>query len=153
MSTSLVKADVPADIAVAEVLEGWRDDGRHYAALSIRLAPGWKTYWRTPGAAGIPPVFDWAASENVADVIVAFPVPRVSELNGLRSIGYTDRVVFPLAVRPIDNEQDINLHGQLLIGVCEDICVPLELELTATLKSSASQRTAAIVHAMRDRPM
>ena len=147
------KADLPTEIAVAEVLEGWRDDGRHYAALSIRLAPGWKTYWRTPGAAGIPPVFDWAASENVADVIVAFPVPRITELNGLRSIGYSDQVVFPLAVRPINNDEDINLRGQILIGVCKDICVPLELDLTATLRSSASQRTTAIVHAMRDRPM
>jgi len=153
MSAQFAKAELPAEIAVGEILEGWRDDGRHYAALSIRLAPGWKTYWRTPGAAGIPPVFDWAASENVADVTVAFPVPAITELNGLRSIGYADQVVFPLAVRPINKEADVYLHGQIRIGVCSEICVPMEMELVATLRSTASQRTTAIVHAMRDRPM
>jgi len=147
-------AQVPANIAVAEVLEGWRDaDGRHYAALSIRLAPGWKTYWRTPGASGIPPVFDWAASENVEDVTVAFPVPKVFKLNGLTSVGYTDQVIFPLAVRPSNSDEDISLRGQLLIGVCEEICVPMEFELTATLQADASRRTATIARAMKDRPM
>ena len=33
--------------------------------LQIKLAPGWKTYWRTPGDAGIPPHFDWVGSENL----------------------------------------------------------------------------------------
>ena len=147
-------AQVPANIAVAEVLEGWRDaDGRHYAALSIRLAPGWKTYWRTPGTAGIPPVFDWAASENVEDVTVAFPVPKVFEQNCLTSIGYADQVVFPLTVRPSNSDEDIALRGQLLIGVCQDICVPMELELTATLQVNASRRSATITQAMKDRPM
>ncbi len=30
------------------------------AGLEIRLAPGWHTYWRSPGDAGIPPSIDWA---------------------------------------------------------------------------------------------
>jgi DsbC/DsbD-like thiol-disulfide interchange protein len=154
LSIPAAHAQMPANIAVAEVLEGWRDaDGRHYAALSIRLAPGWKTYWRTPGTAGIPPVFDWAASDNVEDVTVAFPVPNVFEQNGMTSIGYADQVVFPLIVRPSDSTEDIALRGQLLIGVCEDICVPLELELTATLQADGSQHTATIARAMKDRPM
>ncbi len=147
-------AQVPADIAVAEVLEGWRDaDGRHYAALSIRLAPGWKTYWRTPGAAGIPPVFDWAASENVEDVTVAFPVPTVFEQYGMTSIGYEDRVVFPLAVRPTNSGENISLRGQILIGVCDDICVPMEIELAAMLSASSSRHAPTIAQAMKDRPM
>jgi len=147
-------AQVPANIAVVDVLEGWRDaDGRHYAALSIRLAPGWKTYWRTPGDAGIPPVFDWAASENVTDVTVAFPVPRIFEINGLTSIGYEDQVVFPLAVRPTDGGEDISLRGQLLIGVCEEICVPMEIDLAATLSTGSSRHASTVARAMRDRPM
>ena len=31
------------------LLPGWREaDGRHMAGLSLRLEPGWKTYWRAP---------------------------------------------------------------------------------------------------------
>ncbi|MGI9393540.1 MAG: protein-disulfide reductase DsbD domain-containing protein [Boseongicola sp.] len=154
LSSPFARADIPADIAVASILEGWRDtNGHHYAGMTVRLAPGWKTYWRSPGAAGIPPVFDWAASENVDEVTVAFPVPKVTEQNGIRSIGYDDYVVFPLAVRPNDRDEDIYLRGQILIGVCKDVCVPLEIELKAKLQAKSSERTTAIVSAMKNRPM
>ncbi len=35
------------------------------AGIEIKLAPGWKTYWRYPGDSGVPPHFDFAASQNV----------------------------------------------------------------------------------------
>ncbi len=42
-----------------QVLEGWvRADGTRMAAVQLDLEPGWKTYWRAPGDAGIPPSFD-----------------------------------------------------------------------------------------------
>ncbi len=32
-----------------EILTGWqRADGTRIAALRLKLAPGWKTYWRSP---------------------------------------------------------------------------------------------------------
>src|SRR5262245_17363473 len=40
------------------------------AGIEIRLAPGWKTYWRYPGDSGVPPRFDFAGSENVKSVDV-----------------------------------------------------------------------------------
>ena len=46
------------------------------AGIEITMAPGWKTYWRTPGdAGGVPPNLDWAASSNVAAVKMLFPAP------------------------------------------------------------------------------
>ena len=84
-----------------DVVTGWRDGATHVAGLTIRMAPGWHTYWRAPGDAGIPPDFNWSGSANVRDVRVHFPVPEVFEDNGLRSIGYMDQVTFPLLVRPL----------------------------------------------------
>ena len=47
------------DILDARILTGWqRTDGKHVSALHIELNDGWKTYWRAPGDAGIPPHFD-----------------------------------------------------------------------------------------------
>ena len=41
--------------------------GQSYlAGVELLLADGWKTYWRMPGDAGVPPSFDWAGSRNVA---------------------------------------------------------------------------------------
>ena len=41
---------------------------RYLAGVEIALADGWKTYWRKPGDAGVPPAFDWAGSTNVATI-------------------------------------------------------------------------------------
>jgi DsbC/DsbD-like thiol-disulfide interchange protein len=56
----------PAD---ATLVEGFEDaSGDRIAGLALALDPGWKTYWRAPGEAGIPPTLrltllfeDWAA--------------------------------------------------------------------------------------------
>ena len=51
-------------------------DGTLHAGIEIRLDQGWKTYWRYPGDSGIPPQFDFSASENVKAVTVLWPAPQ-----------------------------------------------------------------------------
>ena len=41
------------------------------AGVEITMAEGWKTYWRNPGEAGVPPNFDWSGSTNTASIKVA----------------------------------------------------------------------------------
>ena len=47
-------------------------------ALEIDLEPGWKTYWRDPGDAGVPPQIDIARSSNIAWPNCGFRLPSVS---------------------------------------------------------------------------
>lgn len=137
--------------AEIEVLPGWRDaGGTHMAGLRITLAPGWKTYWRAPGDAGIPPVFSFAGSENITSVAPMWPVPEVFDQGGMRAIGYQDSVVFPLRLQGGSEEMTIN--GQVQIGVCEEICIPVTLDFNATLPIEG-KRDAAIVAAMINRPL
>lgn len=146
--------DMPNVFAEIEVMPGWRGaDSTHFAAFNITLAEGWKTYWRTPGDAGIPPIFDWSSSENLQGVDVSFPVPTVFDTNGMRSVGYYDGVILPVALNAQDEDADIRLSGRMTIGVCLDICVPVELEFDAMLASEASTPTQAVLRAMEDRPM
>lgn len=126
-------AQVPTDLARGELQPGWREGGTHVAGLTIRLQPGWKTYWRAPGDAGIPPSFNWSGSDNIRSVRVQFPVPEILDQNGLRSIGYHDEVTFPLWIEPQDSTRPISLAGEIEIGVCEDICVPVTLRVRADL--------------------
>src|ERR1051325_831663 len=58
-----------------------------HAGVEIHLAAGWKTYWRYPGDAGVPPRFDFSGSRNVKSVAVRWPAPqrlsgRSGNLNG-----------------------------------------------------------------------
>ena len=116
------------------LLPGWREaDGRHMAGLSLRLEPGWKTYWRAPGAGGIPPQFNWSGSRNVAAVHVLYPIPKVMDQNGLRSIGYDRDVVFPLVVTARDPSEPIALRAEVEVGICEDVCIPVTLRVRTNL--------------------
>jgi len=46
------------------------------AGIEMRVAPGWKTYWRYPGDSGVPPRFDFSKSRNVKSVNVRWPAPQ-----------------------------------------------------------------------------
>jgi DsbC/DsbD-like thiol-disulfide interchange protein len=98
-------------------------DGTRLAGLRIALAPGWKTYWRSPGEAGIPPDFDWTGSTNLARVEVLWPRPVRFESFGLSALGYAGEVVLPLRLSPEDPAAPIALALEARLGVCSDICV------------------------------
>jgi DsbC/DsbD-like thiol-disulfide interchange protein len=64
---------------------------------------------------------------------VQFPVPGVSVINGIRTIGYKDAVTLPIRFRTVDPSMPITLRGEVEIGVCKEICVPVTLEFQAKL--------------------
>ena len=106
------------------------------AGVEIRLDPHFKTYWRTPGNSGIPPVFEWSQSQNVANVEVLWPAPYRFEDTAGASIGYKDRVVFPIKVTAADPKPAGVLVLQLDYAVCEKICIPVKGEARLTLASA-----------------
>ncbi len=133
LGTALAQ-DLPAGIIDAEVLGGWQtDSGKRMAAVRIALDDGWKTYWRAPGDAGIPPQFNFTQSQNVADVTVHWPRPQVFVLDGLRSVGYLGEMVLPLEITPTDPSQPIALTAGVDFGICHEICVPVSVALSADL--------------------
>src|SRR5262249_16048407 len=44
--------------------------------LDIVIIPKWKTYWRSPGDAGLPVTIDWTGSTNLASATISWPVPQ-----------------------------------------------------------------------------
>ncbi|MBO0766283.1 MAG: hypothetical protein J2P50_17070 [Hyphomicrobiaceae bacterium] len=124
-------------------------DGARLAGLEILMDDGWKTYWRMPGDAGVPPNFDWSGSVNAADVKVLYPAPmRMAEASG-EVIGYKHAVLFPIEVRPQDAAKPVDLKLVLEFGICSDICVPavanLELALPPVGKAAKLDVVAAAV--------
>ncbi len=73
---------MPDAVRSVDLLAGWREpDGSRIAAIAIDLAPGWYTYWRIPGEAGIAPRFDWSRSRNLASVAAEWPRPGLRLAN------------------------------------------------------------------------
>jgi DsbC/DsbD-like thiol-disulfide interchange protein len=126
----------------------------HRAGVEIRLAPGWKTYWRYPGDSGVPPRFDFSASRNVKSVTVRWPAPqRLADESGT-SIGYKHDIVFPLEVVPQDSAKPVVLALGIDYAVCEKLCVPADgkAELTVSGKGGEQDGKIARSEALVPRP-
>ena len=146
-------AQTASEVLQARLLPGWQmADGRRMAALALDLAPDWKTYWRSPGDAGIPPAFDWSGSKNLAGVRFHWPRPQVFDLNGMQSIGYKKHLVLPLELTPSDPSKPIRLNATIDLGVCNDICMPASVSVEAEL-SGTGQSDPLIKAALADQPI
>jgi len=114
-----------------------REDGKIAGFLDIALDPGWKTYWRDPGSAGIPPTLDFSQSQAIALDAMEYPAPvRVDDGYAIWA-GYTAPVQLPLTFRRTGSG-GAKMHALAFIGICEKICVPFQAELVVDLPASLS---------------
>jgi DsbC/DsbD-like thiol-disulfide interchange protein len=109
----------------------------YLAGIEVGLAKGWKTYWRMPGDAGVPPMFEWDGSANVASVKVLYPAPSRLHEPAAETIGYQDGVLFPVEVIPKDASRPATLALNMEFGICRDICIPAQAKLSLTLPPEA----------------
>jgi DsbC/DsbD-like thiol-disulfide interchange protein len=112
--------------------------------IEIRLAPGWKTYWRYPGDSGVPPRFDFSRSDNVATLDVLWPAPqRFADEEG-NSIGYKGDVILPLRIVAKDAGKPALLRLKLDYAICEKLCVPAEASAELSISGAATAFDARI---------
>jgi DsbC/DsbD-like thiol-disulfide interchange protein len=148
LSLAAAQAAAEPPRAEAGLLLGWAtQDGGRVAGLWIRMAPGWKTYWRSPGEAGVPPRFDWTGSDNLAGATVEWPAPHAFDSYGMTTLGYAGELVLPLALRPEDPLRPMTVRLALEYGVCADICVPERVDLAMTIAPGAGEEGAARIAA------
>lgn len=153
---TILAATLASNAALAADASGWDGDNRaairliggsaaseagaklFRAGAEIRLAPGWKTYWRYPGDSGVPPAFDFGKSENVKAVSVGWPAPqRFADSEGV-TIGYKTGVLFPLKIVPGDPNKPVVLRLKLDYAICEKLCVPAQGQAELTIKAGGT---------------
>lgn len=113
--------------------------GARMAGLRLTLADGWKTYWRSPGGAGVPPTFDWSRSGNLRDAEIFWPRPELFQSFGVRAIGYSGEVVLPVRLVPEDPTRPIEVRLDANIGVCNELCVLEQVELSEVIAPGAAE--------------
>src|ERR1700753_3297259 len=118
--------DGDARSAVRLIAGDARSDAPLRAGMEIRLAPGWKTYWRYPGDSGVPPRFDFGGSSNVQQVTVLWPTPHGYSDGSGQSIGYKGGVILPLQVQAKDPTKPVTVRLKVEYAICEKLCVPAE---------------------------
>jgi DsbC/DsbD-like thiol-disulfide interchange protein len=95
------------------------------------------------GAREIPPRFDFSASVNARDAAVDFPAPERDDDGYAASNVYRDRVVLPLRLTVPAPSEPVRLDVALDIGVCEEICIPVNLRARVELSADIGDHAGA----------
>lgn len=119
--------------------------------LEMKLKPGWKTYWRSPGDAGFPLQMELTGAENVTGFSMAWPVPHRFELFGLQTFGYGDRVIFPIDLKISEPGKPVRAAFLIRYLVCEKICIPYDAHLELSIPAGKADLTtdAAVLNEFR----
>ena len=116
------------------------------AGLDLQMDPGWHTYWKNPGEAGIPTVIKWDLPPGVTAGEIQWPLPHKLPPADVTTYGYVDEVmlIVPLKLSPdLQPGQPITLQASLTWLECQDQCIPGKTKVSATLNLGPDTQPSA----------
>ena len=135
VTTPHVRAELVA--SVGGVVPG----GEILLGVRQQIVPHWHTYWRNPGDSGTPTRIDWSLPAGATVGDIEWPAPARSSLGPVTNYGYEGEVTLLSRVRiPADLPLDGHFVARAKVNwlVCEEECVPEEVELGLALPVVAS---------------
>ena len=111
------------------------------AGLLLRMAPGWHTYWKFSGDAGLPTEIKWNLPPGWKVGEIQWPIPlKTLDPGDIQTYGYQDEILLLQEITPpakID-VSPVKLSAQADWLVCEKICIPGNASLVLELPVSSS---------------
>ncbi|MFL6505031.1 MAG: protein-disulfide reductase DsbD family protein [Candidatus Udaeobacter sp.] len=95
--------------------------------LLLRMAPGWHTYWKFSGDAGLPTEIKWKLPPGWKIGDVQWPIPlKTTDPGDIETYGYENEVLLMQEITPPDkiDASSANLSAEANWLVCEKICIP-----------------------------
>src|SRR6266404_8613495 len=115
------------------------------AGLFLRMAPGWHTYWKFSGDAGLPTEIKWKLPPGWKAGEIEWPIPlKTNDPGDIQTYGYQDEVLLMQEITPppVIDDSVVKLAAEVNWLVCEKICIPgsanLQLELPTSTTSAAA---------------
>ena len=116
--------------------------------LLLRMVPGWHTYWKFSGDAGLPSEIKWNLPDGWKVGDIQWPIPlKTTDPGDIQTYGYQDEVLLMQEIVPpakIDSSS-VKLSAEANWLVCERICIPgsasLQLELPTSTTSAPADVT------------
>src|SRR5579884_1138952 len=135
----LVRAELLADTSAVVA-------GKPFTVgLLLRMAPGWHTYWRFSGDAGLPTELKWNLPPGWKIGEIQWPIPlKTIDPGDIQTYGYQDEVLLMQEITPpqkIDGAS-VKLVADASWLVCEKICIPGNATLRLELPVSTAGRPA-----------
>jgi len=113
--------------------------------LLLRMAPGWHTYWKFSGDAGLPTEMKWKLPPGWKIGEIQWPIPlKIIDPGDIETYGYQDEILLMQEITPplkLD-VSSVQLAAEANWLVCEKICIPGSATLRLDLPVASSSEPA-----------
>ena len=115
------------------------------AGIHLQMDAGWHTYWRNPGDSGMATKIVWSLPPGVTAGEIQWPVPHKLTDSELTTYIFTNEVMLlvPLTLASNLPAGPLELKAKVAWLECQDLCLPGEQEVAATLNVGAETKPSA----------
>lgn len=119
--------------------------GKVWLGIHLDQDPGWHTYWRNPGDAGLATEVQWELPEGFTVSGLVWPTPhRYVEAGDLTTFGYDGHVVLMAELTaPAGAQGSFTVGAQVSWLMCKALCIPGEDTLSLALQVGPAQAPAS----------
>jgi thiol:disulfide interchange protein DsbD len=115
------------------------------AGVDLKMEPGWHTYWKNPGAAGMATKIEWQLPPGVTAGDMQWPLPEKLPPAEVTTYGYDDEVVLlvPLKLASDLKPGPLDLKAKVSWLECKEACIPGSGNVEATLNIGDQTKASA----------
>lgn len=105
-------------------------------AVEVNIIKNYKTYWKSPGSTGVPPLAAITGANIVQDSAqISFPHPHKYIDKYGETWGYKDRVILFINANRQQANQPSQINLNFDYAVCDKICLPEHAEFNLNLSA------------------
>lgn len=113
--------------------------------VHIKTLPGWHTYYKESGEAGMPTRIEWQLPPGFKASELLWQKPHRFSDAGITTFGYSDETTVAATITPaatVRVGESLNFGAKVKWLSCHDACVPGKAELKLKLKAAADAGAA-----------
>lgn len=115
------------------------------AGIHLKMDPGWHTYWKNPGAAGMATKIEWTLPAGVTAGEVQWPLPEKLPPDEVITYAYENEVVLlvPLKLAADLKPGPLALKAKVSWLECKEQCIPAGATVQGTLNVGDEAKPSA----------
>ncbi len=115
------------------------------AGVHLKMEPGWHTYWKNPGSAGMATKIEWQLPPGVTAGDIRWPNPEKLPPDEVITYAYENEVMLliPLKLAADLKPGPLALKAKVSWLECKEQCIPANATVTATLNISSETKPSA----------
>lgn len=115
------------------------------AGVRLTMEPGWHTYWRNPGVAGMATKIEWQLPPGVTNGDIQWPLPEKMPPIDVVTYAYENEVMLlvPLKLAPGLKPGPLNLKAKVSWLECKEQCIPAGATVEAVLNIGSESKQSA----------